>query len=59
MLFSLALSWRFAGLIVIVIAPTNTARPAWSRKFVSGLFVPSFAIGHDDPSQIKAISRMR
>jgi hypothetical protein len=59
MLFSLAVSWRFAGLIVIVIAPAKTARPAWSRKFVSGLFVPSFAIGRDDPPQIKAISRMR
>jgi len=50
MLFSLAVSWRYACLIAIVIGPAKSGEAAWSRKFVSALFVPSFVIGRDDPA---------
>jgi hypothetical protein len=50
MLFSLAVSWRYACLIAIVIAPAKSGEATWSRKFVSALFVPSFVIGRDDPA---------
>jgi hypothetical protein len=56
MLFSLAVSWRFRVLYCDrYCAGRQSGKAAWPRKFASGLFVPSFAIGPDDLPQIKAV----
>jgi hypothetical protein len=43
-LFSLVGFWCFACLIVITLARAQTRETAWSRKFVTSLFVPSFVV---------------